>query len=36
MNGNAAAAADVGLSRKEIHEARALRDAEKRDPGVVW
>ena len=30
-----ATAADVGLSRKEIHEARAIRDAEKRDPGVV-
>jgi hypothetical protein len=28
-------AADVSLSRKEIHEARAIRDAEKRDPGVV-
>jgi len=28
-------AADVGLSRKAIHEARAIRDAEKRDPGVV-
>jgi hypothetical protein len=30
-----ATAADVGLSRKEIHEARQIRDAEKRDPGVV-
>jgi hypothetical protein len=28
----AATAADVGLSRKEIHEARQIRDAEKRDP----
>jgi hypothetical protein len=28
-------AADVGLTRKEIHEARTIRDAEKRDPGVV-
>ena len=27
-------AADVGLTRKEIHEARAIRDAEKRDPGI--
>jgi hypothetical protein len=31
----AATAADVGLSRKEIHEARQIRDAEKRDPGAV-
>jgi hypothetical protein len=30
-----ATAADVGLFRKEIHEARAIRDAEKRDPGIV-
>jgi hypothetical protein len=30
-----ATAADVGLSRKEIHEARTIRDAERRDPGVV-
>ncbi|MDA9510931.1 hypothetical protein XI09_41010 [Bradyrhizobium sp. CCBAU 11386] len=28
-------AADVGLSDKEIHEARQIRDAEERDPGVV-
>jgi hypothetical protein len=28
-------AADVALSRKEIHEAGQIRDAEKRDPGVV-
>jgi hypothetical protein len=28
-------AADIGLSHKEIHEARQIRDAEKRDPGVV-
>lgn len=28
-------AADVGLSRKEIHEAREIRDAEQADPGVV-
>lgn len=26
---------DIGLTRKEIHEARQIRDAEKRDPGVV-
>lgn len=30
-----ATAADIGLSRKEIHEARTIRDAEKSDPGVV-
>lgn len=30
-----ASAADVGLSRKEIHEARQVRDAEAADPGVV-
>jgi hypothetical protein len=36
LNGNAKATAkEVGLSRKEIHEARQIRDAEKRDPGVV-
>jgi len=28
-------AADVGLTHKEIHEARQIRDAEARDPGVV-
>ena len=28
-------AADLGLSRKEIHEARQIRDAEAADPGVV-
>lgn len=28
-------ATDVGLSRKEIHEARILRDAEKARPGVI-
>jgi hypothetical protein len=26
---------DTGLSAKQIHEARAVRDAEKRDPGIV-
>ena len=30
-----ATAADIGLSRKDIHEARIIRDAEKADPGVV-
>lgn len=28
-------AADIGLTRKQIHEARAIRDAEKVDPGIV-
>lgn len=36
LNGNAkATAAEVGLSRKDIHEARTIRDAEKADPGIV-
>jgi hypothetical protein len=26
---------DIGLTRKEIHEARFVRDAERRDPGIV-
>lgn len=26
---------DIGLTRKQVHEARAVRDAEKNDPGVV-
>ena len=30
-----ATAADVGLSRKDIHEARVIRDAEEADPGIV-
>lgn len=30
-----ASAKDVGLSRKDIHEARIIRDAERADPGVV-
>jgi len=30
-----ATAADVGLSRKEIHEARMIRDAEVASPGIV-
>ena len=30
-----ATAADIGLSRKDIHEARQIRDAEKADPGIV-
>ena len=28
-------AADLGLSRKDIHEARTLRDAEKAEPGIT-
>ncbi len=30
-----ATAADVGLSRKDIHEARIVRDAEEAEPGIV-
>jgi hypothetical protein len=30
-----ATVADIGLTRKQIHEARAVRDAEKRAPGIV-
>jgi len=30
-----ATAADLGLSRKEIHDARVLRDAERQAPGIV-
>lgn len=30
-----ATAADLGLSRKDIHEARIIRDAESADPGIV-
>lgn len=32
---NAFSAVDAGLSRKEIHEARKLRDAETKQPGLV-
>lgn len=28
-------AADIGLDRRAIQEARQIRDAEKRDPGIV-
>jgi hypothetical protein len=28
-------AADIGLSRKEIHDARQIRDAEQAEPGIV-
>src|SRR5690606_3353684 len=34
-DGNIITAADAGLSRKEIHEARSLRDAERETPGIV-
>ena len=30
-----ATAADLGLSRKDIHEARILRDAENAEPGII-
>lgn len=30
-----AAAADVGLTSKEVHEARIIRDAEREQPGIV-
>lgn len=30
-----ATAADLGLRRDEIHEARKLRDAERAEPGIV-
>lgn len=31
----APSAADIGLTHKEIHEARQIRDAERADPGVI-
>lgn len=35
-NGNAkATSADLGISRKDIHEARVIRDAEEAEPGIV-
>ncbi|MFQ5439779.1 MAG: hypothetical protein ACE5DK_13230 [Paracoccaceae bacterium] len=34
-NTRPATSADLGLSRKDIHEARQLRDAETNDPGIV-
>jgi hypothetical protein len=30
-----ATAADIGIPRKEIHEARIIRDAERADPGIT-
>lgn len=35
QNAGKATAADLGLSRKDIHEARIIRDAERADPGIV-
>ena len=32
---NAPTSTDIGISSKEIHEARQVRDAEKVDPGVI-
>src|SRR4051794_24490873 len=32
---NLATIPDIGLSRKQIHEARQIRDAEQADPGIV-
>jgi hypothetical protein len=32
---NTASAADLGLRRDEIHEARQFRDAERADPGII-
>ena len=34
-NAKPATAKDVGLTRKEVHDARQFRDAEARDPGVT-
>jgi hypothetical protein len=31
----APSAADIGLTHKDIHEARTIRDAEAADPGIV-
>lgn len=33
--GNIPSVADLGLTRKAVHEARQLRDAEAADPGVI-
>lgn len=34
-NAKPATAADLGIRRDEIHEARKLRDAERAEPGIV-
>lgn len=33
-NSETPSAADIGLSRKDIYEARIIRDAERRSPGI--
>lgn len=35
QNTRPATTSDLGISRKDIHEARRIRDAEKADPGIV-
>lgn len=35
QNAGKAVAADIGITRKEVHEARRLRDGEKETPGIV-
>lgn len=35
QNAGKATAADVGLTRKQIHEAREIRDAENESPGII-
>ena len=35
QNAGKPTAADIGLSRKAIHEARQIRDAEKAEPGIA-
>ncbi len=34
-DGNFATAAEIGLTHKDIHDARQIRDAEQADPGVI-
>src|SRR5262245_12197403 len=34
-NNDQATVTDIGLTSKQVHEARAVRDAEKKNPGVV-
>jgi hypothetical protein len=34
-NAEAVSAPDIGLTHKEVHEARKIRDAEEADPGIV-
>ena len=35
LDGKLPTVADIGLTHKQVHEARQLRDAEEDDPGVV-